>query len=192
MDILSGFFLHARSVKFLTLFLLKFLLLMKRLLIPLVSSVLFISGCTVVNNQPADRDAIEEVVVRYINALDTRDEDLYVSVFTEDAIYDIEGDVKTGHAELRAIITGLKQSREATIAAGRPPLDLYHSVLNSSIRFITADEAIHESYWQTLRRTDENFMRIGGMGRLYDELIKTDGEWRIKKRVLTNFVERDF
>lgn len=139
----------------------------------------------------ADRAAIQEVAYRYINALDTRDEALYLSVFTEDAEYDVEGTIYRGHEELRGIITGLVASREAAAAAGRPVVDLYHTNLNPVIDILSATEARYQAYWQTLRRAEDNSMRIGGMGLIRDEMLKgDDGIWRIKKRVLTNFVPR--
>jgi hypothetical protein len=138
----------------------------------------------------ADRAEIQEVAYRYINALDTRDAELYLSVFTEDAEYDVEGMVYRGHDELRGIVTGLQASRDAAIAEGRPVVDLYHTNINPVIDIISPTEARFQAYWQTLRKADDNSMRIGGMGIIKDELVKLDGKWRIKKRVLTNFVPR--
>jgi 3-phenylpropionate/cinnamic acid dioxygenase small subunit len=138
----------------------------------------------------ADRAAIQELIVRYVTALDTRDADLYVSVFTEDAEFDIEGDVRKGHDAIRGIVTGLQESRAANTAAGRPNVDLYHAILNSSIQLLDADEATHRSYWQTLRKSAENTIVIGAMGIYEDQLVKQQGEWKIKKRVLTNFIQR--
>ena len=140
--------------------------------------------------QLADRAEIQEVAYRYINALDTRDADLYLSVFTEDAEYDVEGTLYRGHEELRGIITGLIASREAAAAAGRPTVDLYHTNINPVIDILSPTEARYQAYWQTLRKADDNSMRIGGMGLIRDELVKSDGTWRIRKRVLTNFVPR--
>lgn len=138
----------------------------------------------------ADRAAIYEVGMRYIEALDTRDADLYVSVFTDDAVYDIEGDIVRGHDALRAIITGLQASRDRAIAEGRPVVDLYHTNVNPSIDILSPTTARYKAYWQTLRKTEDNVMRIGGMGRIEDDLVKENGQWRIRKRVLTNFIER--
>lgn len=138
----------------------------------------------------ADRAEIQEVAYRYIYALDTRDAELYLSVFTEDAEYDVEGTIYRGHEELRGIITGLQASREAATAAGRPVVDLYHTNINPVIDIVSPSEARFQAYWQTLRKADDNSMRVGGMGIIRDELVKSDGKWRIKKRVLTNFVPR--
>jgi uncharacterized protein (TIGR02246 family) len=138
----------------------------------------------------ADRAQIQEVAYRYINALDTRDAELYLSVFTEDAEYDVEGTIYSGHEALRGIITGLQASRDAAIKEGRPVVDLYHTNINPTIEFISADEARYQAYWQTLRKADDNSMRIGGMGRIEDVMVRVGDGWRIKKRVLTNFVPR--
>ena len=140
--------------------------------------------------EAADRAAIEQLAYRYIHALDTRDADLYVSVFTEDAVYDIEGQILSGHEALRGFIATLQAGRDRAVAEGRTPIDLYHSNLNPMIDFISENEATFQAYWQTLRLGDDNAMRIGGMGIIRDTVVKTEGEWKIKKRVLTNFIER--
>jgi hypothetical protein len=115
---------------------------------------------------------------------------MYVSVFTEDAEYDVEGMIYRGHEELRNIVLGLQRSRDAAIAEGKAVVDLYHSNLNPVIDLVSPNEARYYAYWQTLRKGDDNAMRIGGMGRIEDTLVKTDGKWRIRKRVLTNFIQR--
>ena len=156
----------------------------------LLSGPLFAADSSELLQQVSDRAAIEQLAYRYIHALDTRDADMYVSVFTADAVYDIEGTIMRGHDELRAIITGLQDSRDKAIAEGRTPLDLYHTNLNPMIDFVSPTEARFRAYWQTLRKDDTNAMRIGGMGIIEDEVVKVDGEWKIRKRVLSNFVER--
>jgi 3-phenylpropionate/cinnamic acid dioxygenase small subunit len=140
--------------------------------------------------QVADRAEIQEVAYRYIMALDSRDADMYLSVFTEDAEYDVEGTIYRGHDELRGIVLSLQRSRDAAIAEGRTAVDLYHSNLNPVVTLTSATEARYQAYWQTLRKGDDNAMRIGGMGRIDDVMVKTNGKWRIRKRVLTNFIQR--
>jgi hypothetical protein len=156
----------------------------------LLSFPLFAAEEATLLQQVADRAAIQEVAYRYILALDTRDADMYVSVFADNASYDVEGTFYRGHEALRGIVTGLQRSREATIAAGKPVVDLYHTNLNPMIELVSATEARYQAYWQTLRKAEDNSMRIGGMGRIADTLIKINGEWKIKTRVLTNFIQR--
>ena len=138
-----------------------------------------------------DRAEIEELATRYITALDTLDADMYVSVFTEDAVYDIEGQIVEGHDELRAIITGLLDGRARAEAEGRPVVNLYHTNVNPSVDILNGTEARYTAYWQTLRLGDDNAMRVGGMGRIEDEVVKINGQWKIRTRVLTNFVPRN-
>lgn len=141
----------------------------------------------------ADRAQIQEVAFRYIEALDTRNAELYLSVFTEDAVYDVEGTLYQGHEALRGIITGLQAARDRALAEGRPVLDLYHSNLNPQVTLLDERHARYRAYWQTLRLAEDNAMRIGGMGLIEDELVKgDDGRWRIRHRVLSNFVPRNF
>jgi 3-phenylpropionate/cinnamic acid dioxygenase small subunit len=165
-------------------------LLLLSFLLALLSTPLLAAEDTPLLRQLADRAEIQEVAYRYITALDTRDADLYVSVFTEDAEYDVEGQVYRGHEQLRGIIEGLQRSREAAIAEGRPVVDLYHTNINPVIELVGANEARFQAYWQTLRRAEDNSMRIGGMGRIEDTLVRTAAGWKIKTRVLTNFVPR--
>ena len=160
----------------------------KRFWRAVVLTVLGWTGSALAADEAADRLAIQEVAFRYIHALDTRNADLYVSVFTEDAVYDVEGKLYHGHTELRGIIAGLQKARDASLAAGKPVIDLYPTNLNPIVDLISPTEAHFQAYWQTLRLADDNTMRIGGMGRIEDVLVKQNGVWRIRQRVLTNFV----
>ena len=57
--------------------------------------------------QLLDRAEIEELVTRYVTALDTRDADMYAGVFTEDGVFELPGDVvHRGRAAIRKICEG--------------------------------------------------------------------------------------
>ena len=58
-----------------------------------------------------DRIAVEDVMARYVWAVDSLDPDGYVAVFTEDAVIDSNGSISKGHEEIRKIVTGLIQRR---------------------------------------------------------------------------------
>lgn len=138
--------------------------------------------------QLRDRAEIEELVVRYVTALDTRDADLYAEVFTEDAVYEVTGTVYEGRAAIRKIVTDLQESRARSLAEGREPADLYHVMSNSSIELIAADEARHSSYAQTVRAAEGGQFIVGFMGRYEDVIVKRDGRWQILSRKLVSFV----
>ena len=59
-----------------------------------------------------DRIAVEDVMARYVWAVDSLDADGYVAVFTDDAVIDSNGAISRGHAEIRKIVTGLIQRRD--------------------------------------------------------------------------------
>jgi 3-phenylpropionate/cinnamic acid dioxygenase small subunit len=136
-----------------------------------------------------DRAEIEELVVRYITSLDTRDADTYANVFTEDAIYETPIAVYEGRAAIRKIVTDLQESRARSEAAGNTPVDLYHVMSNSSIELISGTEARHTSYAQTVRAAEGGQFVVGFMGRYEDVIVKRDGRWQILSRKLVSFVQ---
>lgn len=135
-----------------------------------------------------DRAEIEELVARYVTALDTLDADAYEGVFTEDGEYDVTGTVYKGRLAIRKIVTDLQASRARNEAAGVQPVQLYHVMANSSIEILDAGNARHQSYAQTVRLADNGQFVVGFMGRYEDVLVKVDGRWLIKSRKLVSFI----
>ena len=140
--------------------------------------------------QLADRAEIEELVTRYVTALDTRDADMYAGVFAEDGVYELPGNVvHKGRAAIRKIVTDLQESRARNDAAGKPSPNLYHAMFNHSIELVDATHARHHCYAQTVRAADGGQLIVGFMGRYDDELVKRDGRWYIQSRKLVSFVQ---
>ena len=137
-----------------------------------------------------DRAEIEELVTRYVTALDTRDADMYAGVFTEDAVYELPGNVvHSGRAAIRKIVTDLRESRARNDAAGNPSPSLYHVMANHSIELVDATHARHHCYAQTVRAAEGGQFIVGFMGRYDDELVKRDERWYIQSRKLVSFVQ---
>jgi uncharacterized protein (TIGR02246 family) len=136
-----------------------------------------------------DRIAVEDVMARYVWAVDSLDADGYVAVFTEDAVIDSNGSISKGHAEIRKIVTGLIQRRDDNKAKGLPTANLYHNISNVRITFPKSGEAVHRSYWQTVRRDKDGVMVAAAMGRSEDHLVKRNGKWLIQSRKLTVFTD---
>ena len=135
-----------------------------------------------------DRAEIEELITRYVTALDTLDADAYEGVFTQDGEYDVTGNVYKGRAAIRKIVTDLQASRARNDAAGTQSPRLYHVMANSSIEIVDATNARHQSYAQTVRLADNGQFVVGFMGRYEDVLVKVDGQWLIKSRKLVSFI----
>jgi uncharacterized protein (TIGR02246 family) len=139
--------------------------------------------------QLMDRAAIHEVMQKYMWSADSLDADGYVSVFTEDAVVDANGDIHKGLTEIRKVVTSLQEREAANRAKGQPPGNLYHVISNERISFISPTEALYQSYWQTLRKGQDNRYIAGGFGRSEDRLVKRDGRWLIKSRKLVVFTD---
>jgi uncharacterized protein (TIGR02246 family) len=137
----------------------------------------------------ADRAAIREVMQKYIWSVDALDADGYVSVFTEDAVVDANGDIHKGSAEIRKVVTDLQALQAANREAGKPPGNLYHVISNERIAFMNPTEALYQSYWQTMRKNSDDRYVAGGFGRSEDRLVKRDGKWLIKSRKLVVFTD---
>jgi uncharacterized protein (TIGR02246 family) len=136
-----------------------------------------------------DRIAVEDVMARYVWAVDSLDADGYVAVFTEDAIIDSNGSISKGREEIRKIVTSLIQRRDDNKAKGLPTANLYHVISSVRITFPRPGEALHHSYWQTVRRDKDGRMIAAAMGRSEDRLVKQNGKWLITWRKLTVFTD---
>jgi ketosteroid isomerase-like protein len=136
-----------------------------------------------------DRVAVEDVMARYVWAVDSLDADGYVAVFTEDAVIDSNGSISRGHPEIRKIVTGLIQRRDDNKAKGLPAGNLYHVISSPRITFPKPGEALHQAYWQTVRRDKDGRMIAAAMGRSEDRLVKRNGRWLIQSRALTVFTD---
>ena len=136
-----------------------------------------------------DRIAVEDVMARYVWAVDSLDADGYVVVFTEDAIIDSNGTISRGHGEIRNIVTSLIRRRDDNKAKGLPASNLYHVISSVRVTFPKPGEALHQSYWQTVRREKDGRMIAAAMGRSEDRLVKRNGKWLIQFRKLTVFTD---
>jgi uncharacterized protein (TIGR02246 family) len=136
-----------------------------------------------------DRIAVEDVMARYVWAVDSLDADGYVAVFTADAIIDSNGTISKGHDEIRKVVTNLIKRRDDNKAKGVATANLYHVISNVRITFPKPGEALHQSYWQTVRRDKDGVMTAAAMGRSEDRLVKRDGKWLIQSRKLTVFTD---
>lgn len=136
-----------------------------------------------------DRVAVEDVMARYVWAVDSLDAEGYVAVFTDDAVIDSNGAISKGREEIRRIVTSLIQRRDDAKAKGLPAANLYHVISNVRVTFPKAGQALHQSYWQTVRRDKDGRMTAVAMGRSEDRLVKQNGTWLIQSRKLTVFAD---
>jgi 3-phenylpropionate/cinnamic acid dioxygenase small subunit len=125
----------------------------------------------------ADRIEIDDLLTRYATAVDTRDWDLYRTVFTADAIIDYtsSGGIRGGLDE----VTRWLSESLALFSMSQ------HLVTNRDIR-VEGDAATSHTYlYNAMGRTKRDgtlaLMFVGGSYR--DKLRRTADGWRITERI---------
>ncbi|MFM1885057.1 MAG: hypothetical protein RL026_214 [Pseudomonadota bacterium] len=130
-----------------------------------------------------DRAAIEKLMWSYDRALDLYDADAYVALFTADGAF---GKVQ-GHEALHKMVTDLRVGREARKAKGEKLQTMRHFTMNQYIEFTGPATARYHYYHQTVfgdggRLGSPDAPVIAASGNGVDDLVKVDGQWRIKLR----------
>ena len=125
-----------------------------------------------------DELAVRNVVARVALYADGPDVDAYVDLFTPDAVWDMPGAPRKGHAEIRA---GSEERR----AGGQigPGSNTRHVVSTVAVR-VNDDRAVADSYWQFYVDT-ATAPRLQLMGTYRDELVRIGAEWKLATRQIT-------
>jgi ketosteroid isomerase-like protein len=130
-----------------------------------------------------DRIAIEDLLVDYYAELGSGSHQGFGRFFTEDAVFDVNGIVVRGHKEIQALYDRTPGAPAAAAAPGKEHVDYMH-LTNPVIR-VSGDTATAKLYWTGVVSDDVNAPpKFEEMGREYDQLVKVDGRWLIKKRVV--------
>ena len=129
----------------------------------------------------ADRIAIEDMVTRYYGNFGKQDAaDDFGAFYTEDAVFDVNGIVSTGREAIEAFYTDTGDDEEAPAAQGT-----FHMMISNPVIDVNGDTATAQFMWTGVMNTGiQERPLLFEQGREYDELVKQDGEWRIKKRVV--------
>ena len=137
-----------------------------------------------------DRAEIEDLMARYLFAIDYADWDAYVATFTEDGEMQFASGTYTGHAAIREAVTRFDQgiARFYHTEDGKRAI-LRHVVLQSSIR-VEGDHAWGRTLWlEMANHGPGDTMKMGTYGIYEDEFHKVGGHWLIAKRnVLNEFI----
>ena len=126
----------------------------------------------------ADELAVRNVIARLALFADGPDVDAYVDLFAPDAVWEMPGAPRKGHAEIRA---GSEERR----AAGQigPGSNTRHSVSTVAVT-VDGDTAVADSYWQFWVDTATT-PRIQLMGAYHDELVRMGDAWKLSRRQIT-------
>ena len=111
----------------------------------------------------ADRTRMEEL-------------DEYVACFTEDAVWEMLGEVRRGHGE---ILAGAQERRRN--GTNGPGTDVRHSLSMTVVEFDGPDQALVRSYIQAYR-TASTTPSLFMMGEYRDTFRRTLAGWRLARR----------
>jgi ketosteroid isomerase-like protein len=141
-----------------------------------------------------DYVAIEKLLMRYAAALNTKDADTYVSLFTSDATFELKRDVDQapflgpfkGHDALRKQWFPDGGAKGAMTRKFGP---MRHVTTNYEIN-VTGDKATVRAFFMEVVSTGVNQPpgsqppKIHQMGRYEDELVRQNGQWLFSKRTV--------
>ena len=140
-----------------------------------------------------DRAEIEDLMARYLFAMDYNDFDTYADTFTDDGTLEFARGAVTGRENIRAAAKGFKEAVAGIYkdVDGNPAV-LRHVLCQSVIR-VEGDRAWHTGFWfETANdgpRTPDGSRltpTLGTFGIYEDELVRVDGEWKFHYRNIRN------
>jgi uncharacterized protein (TIGR02246 family) len=145
------------------------------------------AGAWAADGYAEDRAQIEDLMGRYLFAMDWRDADAYASTFTEDGVLEHAGGVEKGREAIRAFINRMKDNEAKRNAQSKlRPARTRHNITNTIIK-IDGGKAISRSYWTAYsNNNDQRKAEISSYGHYEDELVKRDGKWLFSRRVIYN------
>ena len=141
-----------------------------------------------------DREEINQLMWRYVRALDTGDTDAYVATFAPDGQFGRGENAAIGHEALKKKFMGFKTAAGETDTEKVQQEQMHHFISHSYIEFIDKDSARFHAYWMTIfvKGSRENaIVRVAAAGRQCDEVVRLDGQWLIKLRDVPDTTRRD-
>ncbi len=137
-----------------------------------------------------DRAKIEDLMARYLFAIDYFDWDAYVATFAPDGELEFASGVSRGREAIRQSVTDFSQGigRFYHTEDGQPA-KLRHVVLQTVIR-VAGDRAWGRTLWvEMANHGPGDEMKMGTYGIYEDEFVRLEGDWLIQRRnVLNEFI----
>ena len=133
-----------------------------------------------------DRNAIQDLYFDYYSHLGSGESHELKNYFTADAVFEINGLVLNGREEIQALYDGMEEGGEDE-KTDIPPeeMETHLTLLNNPIVKVDGDTATARMIWTgTVNVTAFEKPALYDQGREYDKLVKQDGKWLIKKRVV--------
>jgi hypothetical protein len=138
-----------------------------------------------------DRAQIEDLMARYLFAIDYNDWDSYVETFTPDGELTFARGTSKGRPAIRELVSAFALTIGKTYhTEDGKPAKLRHVVLESMIR-VEGNRAWGRTLWMEMANHGPgDTMKVGTYGIYEDEFKKQGGQWLIAKRnVLNEFLK---
>jgi len=127
-----------------------------------------------------DRIQIEDLLVRYYADLSSGSGHDMAQFYTEDAVLDVNGMIAEGRAAIEKMYAGLGEGGSDQTG------NRVHMLLTNPIITVKGDTAKAWVIWTGIINENVRLRpRFMEQGREYDELVKIDGRWFIKKRYIS-------
>jgi len=162
------------------------------------TALLVVGGTPAMSAQPIysaryaqDRAEIEDLMSRYLFAMDYNDYDAYAETFTEDGELEFARGPSKGRAEIKKTVQSFKESIGKVYKdKDGNPATLRHVLLQAVIR-VEGDRAWTRSLWVEMANDGPNgALKMGTFGVYEDELKRIKGHWLFsKRRVLNEFLQ---
>jgi ketosteroid isomerase-like protein len=134
-----------------------------------------------------DRAEIEDLMARYLFALDYNDLDTFIAMFTEDAVFDFARGRISGKANILEAVKGFKaRIGELYKDEDGNPAVLRHVLAHAAIR-VEGDCAWTRSQWFEMANDGPGkSLKMGTFGIYEDKLERVDGRWLFSERRILN------
>ena len=135
----------------------------------------------------ADRAEIEDLMARYLFALDFNDMETFATMFTPDAVFDFARGRVQGLDTIIETVKGFKKRiGEIYVDEDGNPAILRHVLAHTTIR-IEGDEAWTRAQWFEMANNGPGkSLKMGTFGVYEDRLRKVEGRWLFTERKILN------
>lgn len=139
-----------------------------------------------------DRAEIEDLMARYLFAMDYNDCDTYAETFAEDGTLEYAYGTIEGRENIRESARGFKEAIAGMFTdIDGNPAKLRHMLCHSTIR-VEGDRAWHTGFWFECANDGPRHESgrltplLGTFGIYKDELVRVNGAWKFKYRNILN------
>jgi ketosteroid isomerase-like protein len=152
-----------------------------------LAALTLLGGCTQVtasedaggvDREMIDRMAITDLLNRYYAEFGAESAIGFNDYYTDDAVFDVNGQVANGKAEIQKIYAGIGEDSPSNDGT-------FHMLMTNPVIDIKGDTATAKLLWTgILNDSIDGPPKFVEQGREYDKLVKKDGKWLIQHRVV--------